>query len=184
MGFNIVLDLDGSIIAIEDRVNFPIPRPYVSEFLQFCFDKFDNVGIWTAASDGWAYEVIERLFTPEQKKKLAFIWTEEKCDSDIRGYVLKPLKKIWNNPKLKKKGFNRHNTIILEDNHKNCKKNYGNNIIVKPYKVNLEMAGDPTLLKLMGFLETYVFDERSNKKRGGRKHSHRHINFLDWGLHR
>ena len=177
---NLVLDLDGTLIADNSGKNI-IPRPYVDEFLDFAFKKFKNVGVWTAASPGWAEEVIDKLFSPVQKRKLSFIWTDDMCDSDIRGYVIKPLKKIWTSPALKKKGFKKENTIILEDTHRNCKKNLGNNIIVKPYRLNYKMANDDSLRRLSLLLDWHFFGGGS--KLGGRKKSPlRSVNFLEWGL--
>lgn len=104
---NIVLDIDGTLIEEtpssmkESRINH---RPHLHTFLAFCFDNFDTVSIWTAASEEWANEVISSFGLD---KKFAYVYTgkntttEQKivCSDECRPYFgrskVKPLKKLW-----------------------------------------------------------------------------------------
>jgi hypothetical protein len=53
---HIVLDLDGTLIG-EDHI---CARPYLTEFLCFCFEHFESVNIWTAASQEWWIECFNK----------------------------------------------------------------------------------------------------------------------------
>jgi hydroxymethylpyrimidine pyrophosphatase-like HAD family hydrolase len=46
---HIVLDIDGTLIS-ED--NYKVVRPYLYEFLKYCFGNFKTVNIFTAMGKG------------------------------------------------------------------------------------------------------------------------------------
>nr|GEY66412.1 hypothetical protein [Tanacetum cinerariifolium] len=75
-------------------------RPYLDDFLSFCFDKF-NVGIWSSRMKKNLDPVVDCLFG-DLKKKLLFIWE---------------LRKVWEKTcRTWVKGtFNESNTLLLDD---------------------------------------------------------------------
>jgi hypothetical protein len=52
-------------------------RPYLNEFLDFLFQKFD-VGVWTAGSEDYAHMMCSEIFK-RHYDNLVFIWSREKC---------------------------------------------------------------------------------------------------------
>lgn len=79
---HIFLDIDKTLI---DTINVPDPknhslypkpdyvykgiflvykRPYLREFLEFVFENFETVSIWTNATLEWLYTVVDEIITP------------------------------------------------------------------------------------------------------------------------
>jgi TFIIF-interacting CTD phosphatase-like protein len=181
--FHIILDIDGTLI---DNVGDSIyQRPYLKEFLDYCFETFETVSIWTAASREWYNEVNEKIFSKLKLKtkeslqsklltprKFYFVWTGERCtfisdqkaieDGDFyaQRIKIKRLKKIWDKRGL----LTRHNTLILDDTPITYAENYGNAIPIDTY--NHKNEDDDSLLKLIEWLPN-LFDKhiRSTEKR-------------------
>lgn len=222
---NVILDIDGTLIdsipwEYTDVYDLPDPdiispfgdfvyiRPYLKQFLKFCFSNFKNVAIWTAGDKRWAEFVISKILLPclqsskkqkklfisresdrsqsplrirgeqtveknvyrtshsskNQKYKFSFVFSYEKCrpllmkdrrTNKVYEYCSKPLYKVWRTKSLKKMGFNRSNTLIVEDTPENCIYNYGNAIYIRPFDIlSGESRNDQSLLKLR-----YFFDE-------------------------
>ena len=133
----IVLDMDGTLIA--NRGDTPYPRPYLREFLKFCFANFKQVGIWTAATSEW-YEIVDRvIFQPILKKlnkKFSFVYTREKCRDGKD--LLKPLANIWKRITGPWMDCHPSNTLIVEDNEDVCILNKTSTIIVPFYNLKLK----------------------------------------------
>lgn len=97
---HLVLDLDGTLVhtvAIDEIVGLQpgeehpesptsklllngkehilFGRPYIREFLRFCFENFESVSVWTAGTQKYAEHVVETLF--ETRPKL--LWTRKDC---------------------------------------------------------------------------------------------------------
>ena len=148
---NIILDMDGTLVSQPDI----IPRPFLAEFLKYCFRSFNSVSIWTAASREHFNFVNETIFKPildEIKGEWGFVYTEERCSvvyNLLDGFytrpsVIKCLKKVWKRP-----GYTKHNTLIVDDNPSTYCENYGNAIPIDTYT---EQTGDNKLESLVGFL--------------------------------
>lgn len=148
---HIVLDMDGTLIGT-DNLQKIIPRPYLEEFLLFCFKNFESVSIWTAANEEWYNEVYENVFKSILLKydlNFRFVWFNDKCTLRRRQifysyneYYIKRLKKVWN----KYKDMNKDNTIIVDDNILSYMDNYGNGMKIKSF-INEE--DDIELKKIM-----------------------------------
>ena len=135
--FNILLDLDQTLISAEaleeydavknkaksekfksetmDEYYIVFERPGLQEFLTYLFDNF-NVSIWTAASKDYALFIIDKFILNPTKlgRKLDWIFFSYHCD------ISKKIKKgskmldmMWNEYKID--GYNKDNTIILDD---------------------------------------------------------------------
>ena len=68
----LILDLDETLIHateqplihqadFETELYYVYKRPYVEEFLEFCFANF-RVGVWTTAGEEFARDVVKNIF--------------------------------------------------------------------------------------------------------------------------
>ena len=133
---------------------FVYTRPGLEEFISNCNQWF-NLAIWTASSSDYAGEVIKNIFPDNLKLQLEFIFSRERCifrrnpELDVIE-IFKPLKKV------KRKGFIRENILIVDDAPETFKYNYGNAILVKPYRGEED---DIELFLLSKYLETIRWEE-------------------------
>ena len=106
-------------------------RPYLQEFMDFCFSQFDAVGIWTNGDATWA-NVICTTVLGRDPKDFAFVWDRSYSDymEHVRSWV-KNLEKVWLIPRYREMGFTPNCTLIVEDTPSNCIMNIKNSIIVK-----------------------------------------------------
>ncbi len=74
----------------ENDIMYGYIRPYVNEFIEICFKKFDYVIVWSAGSEEYVNKIVDRIF----KKRPSYIYSSKFCDV-VDGKRLKPLKKIW-----------------------------------------------------------------------------------------
>ncbi|PWA51673.1 FCP1-like domain, HAD-like domain protein [Artemisia annua] len=99
-------------------------RPYLDDFLSFCFEKF-NVGIWSSRMKKKNLDPVVDCLFGDLKKKLLFTWSGFHCrNSGMRTIedrdkfiVFKELRNIWekNGPSWVKGTFNESNTLLLDD---------------------------------------------------------------------
>ena len=80
---NLVLDMDQTLIDgwIDQKVT---PRPHLKQFLKLCFQDFQHVSIWTAASKGWYDYVYKKVFEDilnSLDREFHFVFTNEKCNN-------------------------------------------------------------------------------------------------------
>jgi hypothetical protein len=173
---HIILDMDGTLID-SDGINIYC-RPRLKKFLNYCFNTFKSVSIWTAASQAWYNVVYNNCFKKIlRKNKFNIVYTELDCTDKFKYSdemfeynssnlkTIKSLKKLWRN---KSTGMNRNNTLILDDTHETYQENYGNAIPIPTYNVkNPEYKNDNVLLRLMLWLPTLKNKQiRKVEKRG------------------
>lgn len=119
-------------------------RPGLDAFLEWCFHNFDNVGIWTLSASEWLDEVLDNVLSHFPRHKWTLLWTAERATklrhtseshsmSDVK--FVKDLKKVFRNKELRRRGFTRWNTLIVEDTPGNCVRNYGNAVYVSAFDV-------------------------------------------------
>lgn len=142
----IVLDLDGTLISeVGDPMDAPVLRPGAGDFLHWCFESFETVGVWTAASEGWYEQQFAELLEPAMgPHKFHFVWTGESCVK-IRGasgsfiscdwqypdmIKIKPIDKIADAPWARERGITKHNILVIDDTPATYQRNYGNAIPV------------------------------------------------------
>ena len=180
---NVILDLDETIIhAIRhepinpklinsfkqhiitignagNAVNIQIvERPFLQEFLDFLFENF-NVGVWTAAKNDYALEVVRKIVVPpgrEKSRKLMFVYSastivrsneiihSESCPNHfvqaggqdraersqtIASKEVKDLEYIFKY--TTPFNFHRCNTILIDDNAEAFKKNMNNTLLIQ-----------------------------------------------------
>jgi len=90
-------------------------RPNLDKFLRYIFKNF-NVSVYTAASKDYALFIIENIILNNIKnRKLDYIFFSYHCDiSKKLKNGIKDLSILWDIYKLK--GYNKYNTIIIDDN--------------------------------------------------------------------
>lgn len=170
-GLCLVLDIDGTLLSdaasvvlfakakvkVADMRRFL--RPHLQDFLDFAFESFDAVGIWTAACSKWL-QLFLRAADPAGQRPWAFTWsarTRQRLGLVVEGcyperIVVKPLCKIWRNGCLRARGYNRHSTLIIDDTPSVCRANYGNAIYIKTYDGDDDAGFDDWLHILKAYL--------------------------------
>ena len=133
-----------------------IYRPYLKEFLEFCFDYFDGIVIWSAGKRKYVHKMCEYMFP--LKKQPLIIFTYDDCEGDEDDYIVKPLEKLYKHPKLKGK-LNETNTFVLDDREETYSFNKRNGILIPEFESDMSVEDicnhpDSELLKLMTWLNT------------------------------
>jgi phosphoglycolate phosphatase-like HAD superfamily hydrolase len=146
---NIILDMDGTLLdsdiqptsfikqkeklkSIEELI--PIPRPHLKKFLEFVFEHFTNVSIWTNAVESWynkCYEEIFKYYLPEGK---SFHFVRHRSHNRGKVWLIKPLQEIY---ELYPGEYTEYNTLIVDDNHQTYSLNTKNAIPIKPFFYDL-----------------------------------------------
>lgn len=149
----LILDLDETLIhSVYSPINgktpdfvidggniFSYKRPHLDEFIKFVKENF-NLAVWTSASEDYALAVSEHIFG--NVSCLDFLWARKRCTVSFQPYnsfdiyscshsqqiYIKNLNKVF------KRGYNKKNTLILDDSPEKVQKNYGNWIPIKEYK--------------------------------------------------
>jgi RNA polymerase II subunit A small phosphatase-like protein len=160
----LILDLDETLFhASEQPLDSPCNcmqiggfhvyiRPHLTAFLESCFNHF-YVGVWTSASADYASQMVESLFPHGHQPR--FLWHRQHCvqhfDS-VSGEIhyIKDLKKI------KRKGFDLRQVIVVDDSPEKLQRHYGNLVRAKPFRGK----ADDELLGLMRYL-TLIQDEEN-----------------------
>ena len=134
-----------------------IYRPYLREFLDFCFEYFDNIIIWSAGKKKYVEKMCEIMF-PFQEQQPMLIYTYDDCIVGEEDYLKKPLKKIYDDPRTKGK-LNEKNTFILDDRDDTFSLNPKNGIMIPEFESDMSVEDiadheDSYFLNLMAWLNT------------------------------
>jgi RNA polymerase II subunit A small phosphatase-like protein len=159
----LILDLDETLFhASEQPLDSPCDcmllagfhvyiRPHLTAFLHDCFDRFD-VAVWTSASADYASQMVAALFPHAQQPR--FLWHRQHCVQRFDSatgeiHYIKDLKKI------KRKGYDLSQVIVVDDSPEKLQRNYGNLVRVQAF------MGEPDdeLLHAMRYL-TLIQHER------------------------
>jgi len=146
--FSNVRNKSGNIIKYTTIV-----RPHCNDFLEYCFNRFDNVCIWSAGDREYVSMIVSNLFSI---KKPDIVFTRD----EIIGRT-KPLQYIIDN--IGSESMLLENTFMIDDLIGNFEKNPNNGILIPSYKPRKSrkgiLADDNTLLKLISW-----FDSETVKK--------------------
>lgn len=177
MRMKVLLDLDNTLIStipIEDMkwdettkkrsVKFTFhnmenyyivfERPGVQDFLDYLFANFD-VSVWSAASKDYVLFIIDNVILTKPERHLEYIFFSYHCDlsKKLCDKGIKNLELIWDIFQIE--GFNRNNTVIIDDLPKVKKINPHNCIAVYPFEFEEEESpNDTELEKVKEKLET------------------------------
>ena len=169
---NIILDIEETLIhcktkepknydfyfQIEKVKYYIIYRPYLEEFINFIFEYFDTINIWTAATQDYAHKIILKILNTKLKNK-ELIKKKLKCFFTRKHVALdgtKELDKIFQNPSAIEFKILPENTIMIDDKSHVFNKNTGNGLIIPAFMGNKK---DNNLLKLIHFLKL-IQDEK------------------------
>ncbi|KAI6679018.1 hypothetical protein NL676_039814 [Syzygium grande] len=162
----LILDLNGLLADIGPHFDYRckpdlmvsrkavFKRPFVDDFLQFCFEKF-AVGVWSSRTKRNLDPVVDFLIG-DSKGKLLFCWDQSHCtmtkfttiENRYKPLVLKELRKLWDKlePNLpwEKGVYNESNTLLLDDSPYKALCNPANTGIF-PYSYHYRDAKDNSL---------------------------------------
>jgi TFIIF-interacting CTD phosphatase-like protein len=158
-GKHLVLDLDGTLISVPDKGQSPVERPYLKEFLDYSFENFDTVSVWTAAMDEWKeyvyYSFLEKHIP--QGKRFFFSWTRNRCTYVQSEFEVEPNIFCYQTSVVKKLntacfyyGLSKERTLIVDDTPSTYAENKSNALPINTYKGEKE---DSSLLRLTKFLD-------------------------------
>jgi len=144
---------DGKIVT---TLMWGLRRPHLNEFLKFCFDNFGLVIVWSAGSERYVKDTVNRVFYETGSPH--YIFTQKDCYIDENG-LTKPIKYLKeNNHKL---NIDLSNTIIIDDREENFYLNKENGILIPEFN-SKSIQKDANLLKLKKWFEKGSFTKRGD----------------------
>lgn len=161
---HIVLDIDETLIHTKmtptkcehtfsiDKTSYYVKyRPYLAEFINFIFNNFDSINIWTAATYDYAKNIISKvlhtlLLDKSLLYKLKFFNTRQQVSIDGS----KKLNKLFNTEFAKSLNILETNTIMIDDKESVFNYNTGNGIIIPAWTGK---KSDKFLLKLIKVID-------------------------------
>jgi hypothetical protein len=128
-----------------------ILRPHVYEFLDFCFEYFENVIVWSAGQLRYVHAICDVLFTDPEKQPV-IIYSFDDCERNDN-YLYKPLIKI---SQTEIPEITLDKCYILDDNEMTFSKNKDNALHIPAYEPDLTpkgiMEGEDVLLNVARWL--------------------------------
>ena len=172
----LVLDLDETLLFADEKpIDRPhdhhvapyyiYRRPYLEPFLAHVSKLFE-IAVWTSSSPAYARAVCSHIFTEQFKP--TFIWASDRC-TPKRNVELDSWSSAKHLRKLKRKGYDLRNVLVVDDSPEKHTQNYGNLICIEPYFGN---PADEELRFLATYLEhlASVPNVRKVEKRRWRHH--------------
>lgn len=152
----LVLDLDETLIyaheqPLERAADIEISpyhvylRPGVEDFLADVSRSY-RLAVWTSSSPAYASAVCAFVFS--DRYPLEFVWASDRC-TPTRDFTLDSWSQSKRLSKLRRKGYNLEQIIVVDDSPEKHTKNYGNLVQVSPF------LGDPADRELH-FLALYL----------------------------
>jgi NLI interacting factor-like phosphatase len=135
-----------------------ITRPYLKEFLVFCFNHFKIVAVWSAGRYKYVHATVEAIFKDIAMPHIIYTWDD--CDKSSSG-IFKPLEKMIGDETGMSNYMSLSNTYAIDDRPSTYSKNPYNGIKIPEYKPHFTVDGmrikDNALLQLMNwFKEQHV----------------------------
>lgn len=167
MKVNLILDLDQTLISAEAEEDYDFKkhkekaknfdfedmqgyyivfeRPGLQKFLDHIFKNF-NVSVWTAASKDYALFIIEKIVLAKQDRDLDYIFFSYHCDiSKKKKNGTKDLSMFWDEYDME--GYNKNNTVILDDYDEVHNTQPENCIVAKPFEFTKKGSENDDFLK-------------------------------------
>ena len=166
----IVLDLDQTLIDVDEARSMIVARPGMSQFLDYCFERFAEVAIWTRATSEWAALVFELKPLAMYRDRFSFVWTADgqlptlagpapAASPGLRRFAYgKPLRLIWQDAAFRERGWSERTTLLLDDLESNLASS-GNDVLVRAFRceanaADLDETGEPHLQRVAMLLDT------------------------------
>lgn len=168
MTFNIVLDLDATLISSQPADEYDakkerkkaskfkhhdmdgyfevFERPGLQKFLDFLFTNF-NVSVWTAATQSYAIFVVDHVILKgHPERKLDYVFFNYHCKrSEKMRDGSKDLRLLWENFELP--GYGSGNTVIIDDLDEVCELQPCNCLPAKPFEYSDDGSENDTFLE-------------------------------------
>lgn len=129
-----------------------IVRPHTREFLEFCFQYFCNVAVWSAGKRDYVHSLVDYLF--RDLPQPCVVYTYDNCAHAARNGTVKPLPWIFRDIQ----GATKENTFIIDDNENTFQQNLGNAIHIPEFQVKSTIkslsSNDDRLREIMDWLMT------------------------------
>lgn len=156
-----VYDYPSDFMIYDDEMHVNM-RPHLHTFMEYAFKNW-KVGLWTAASEDYAREILDKCGI--DTKKFELMKFKEDCDKEFyygSTIHIKDLSKL--NEDLSR--------VILVDDKETSGIRQKDNTIVIPAYISVAQSADDRLLKLIDFLEEMknASDFRSVSKLGWNKY--------------
>lgn len=136
-------------------------RPGLQKFLDFLFENF-NVSVWTAASQDYANFIVKNIIIGNRERKLDhffFYYHGEKINELYSG-TSKNLRMLWEVYGLDQVGYNKNNTLILDDNDDVYSSQKDNCLIAKEFSFYDEGSeNEDFLARTQALISEYVLKE-------------------------
>lgn len=130
-----------------------IVRPYTKEFLNYCFNHFKTVSVWSAGTPEYVNNIVNIIFNGISYPAVVFDRT--KCNPED---YTKPIVKVFNLVEGLSEIINEKNTFFIDDREDFMSLNKKNAINIPVYNPNLNDIlndNDDSLLKLMKWFDRY-----------------------------
>ncbi len=109
-----------------------IKRPYVDEFLRFCYSYFAHVIVWSAGRRHYVEAVIDNIFKDLPYPETVFTYDETLV---VKGDVIKDLEFLLaSNTNLQIEKI-----LVLDDNITTFSRNVDNGVLIAPYDPKLKI---------------------------------------------
>jgi carboxy-terminal domain RNA polymerase II polypeptide A small phosphatase len=164
----IVFDMDETLIhATKTKLDIPedfryedyyiYKRPFVHEFLSACA-KLCQIAIWSSADDDYVSSIAQQLIN--DSIELNFIWGRSECwvkiakvEDDETGLKRKEYLNIKPLEKIRRRGYQMNNLLIIDDSLYKVKDNPNNYFIIEAFEGNQQ---DQELKYLLSYLEVII----------------------------
>lgn len=157
------VDLDGDKVVIEKMWGYK--RPHLKKFINFCFNRFHQVIIWSAGTERYVKDVVNRVLCDIRCPHK--IYTRKDCLEDEDGMLTKPIEHLTsNNEDLSR--INLNNTILIDDRTENFRFDPNNGIKIPVY--NPLNGKDEALLKLMYWCSSDKFSKAKDVRTLNKEH--------------
>jgi TFIIF-interacting CTD phosphatase-like protein len=140
------------VIALDDGYMWGLERPHLQQFLEFCFDNFVIVNIWSAGKKGYVHAIVDRITRDTHAPHAIFTFDDLLLENNTYS---KPLYKMWEDEILSK-FMNERNTLIVDDNDITFQHNIRNAIQIPEYFPSVNEQGeddDDCLLQLIQWMK-------------------------------
>lgn len=133
-----------------DNFLWGIKRPYLDEFIDFCFEHFERVIVWSAGKRDYVHCIVNTLF---EKRRPHYVWTYDDIYFDHHGDVVKSLDKLVK--EIDDPHITMDNIIVVDDTDTTFSENPHNAIHIPAYrpgpKYTDAVYDDDSLLRIMKF---------------------------------
>lgn len=136
-----------------DNIYYGVKRPYLEDFIDFCFSNFQYVCIWSAADRDYVHDMTKIIFC---RSALPHIVLYGEHTTYVDGYPVKDLTVISNLLNINLKDI-----VVIDDTMSTFSKNPKNAILIHKYNVdnNIEsiQKNDDCLYKIQNMLKPNIF---------------------------